>query len=401
MLGLKSKYGTAKVFANIIDDESISQVMDLLSMPYVKNQTIRMMPDIHAGAGCTIGTTMTISDKICPNLVGVDIGCGMYAVHLKETEIDFAELDDTIHKFVPSGRDIHDKALWVGLGFEDNLKSLRCAKFINIERALRSIGTLGSGNHFVEVDKASDGTLWLVIHSGSRHLGLEVAKYYQNIAIKECHKPDKELIDKTIADLKAQGRQKEIQQVLATLQPKAHHIPDSLCYLEGQSFDDYIHDMHITQLFAYMNRIAIGDQIMRHMDLHLTENFTTIHNYIDTRHMILRKGAVSAQDGETLIIPINMREGSLICKGKGNPDWNYSAPHGAGRLYSRSQARKFITMDEFRWSMKDIWTTSVDESTLDESPMAYKPIDSILKNIVDTVDVVDTIKPVYNFKAGQ
>lgn len=374
MFELKGKYNIAKVFTDNVDNETISQVIELLNQDYIKDAKIRIMPDCHAGAGCVIGTTMTISDKVCPNLVGVDIGCGMLAVRIAEKDIDLPKLDDVINAYVPAGFNVNEEPL----GNFSHLKDLVAPADISL--AYRSIGRLGGGNHFIELDKDDDGNLWLVIHTGSRHLGLEVAKHYQELAYKQLKDLD---VEKTINALKMH-------------EP---HIPKSLCYVSGQAFKDYIHDMEIVQKHAELNRKYIADTIIEKMGWHICEEFQTIHNYIDTKNLILRKGSVSARDGEKLIIPINMRDGSLICVGKGNPDWNYSAPHGAGRILSRSEAKDAVGIDEFRESMKGIYSSSVMESTIDESPMVYKPMEEIMENIKDTVDIVKVIKPVYNFKA--
>lgn len=393
MLELKGKYNTAKVFTDNVDNETISQVIELLNQDYINDAKIRIMPDCHAGAGCVIGTTMTISDKVCPNLVGVDIGCGMLAVRIAEKDVDLPKLDDVINTYVPAGFNVNNEPL----GNFNHLNGLVAPA--DLPLAYRSIGSLGGGNHFIELDKDEDGNLWLVIHTGSRHLGLEVAKYYQEFAYKQLKDLDVgDKIKTVIADLKAKGREKEIEKTIKVLKMQEPHIPKSLCYVSGQTFKDYIHDMEIVQKHAELNRKYIADTV-RKMGWHICEEFQTIHNYIDTKNLILRKGSVSARDGEKLIIPINMRDGSLICVGKGNPDWNYSAPHGAGRILSRSEAKDAVGIDEFRESMKGIYSSSVMESTIDESPMVYKPMEEIMENIKDTVDIVKVIKPVYNFKA--
>lgn len=357
------------------------------------------MPDIHAGAGCTIGTTMTISDKIVPNLVGVDIGCGMETVKIKEEHIELQKLDKLIYEKIPSGFDVREKThRYFG---EIDLKELCCYKRINPLRAEKSLGTLGGGNHFIEADTDDEGNIYLVIHSGSRHLGLEVACFYQEEGYKELNSASKSEIESLISDLKAQGREKEIQKRLKKLNNvQRTSIPKSLAYVSGNLFDCYIHDMKIVQKYAELNRQAMTDEILKGMKLHEEESFTTVHNYIDTDSMILRKGAVSAQKGERLLIPINMRDGSLICIGKGNDDWNRSAPHGAGRLMSRSAAREAFTVSEFKNQMNGIYTSSVNKGTLDECPMAYKKIDDIIDNIADTADIEKIIKPIYNFKAN-
>lgn len=368
MLELQGKYSKAKVFTDVVDNESISQVIYLLNQPYTEGSRIRMMPDIHAGAGCTIGTTMTIKDKICPNLVGVDIGCGMETVRIKESHIDPERLDKAIRS--------------------------------HIDRAYKSVGTLGGGNHFIEANVDDDGNIYIVIHSGSRHLGLEIANFYQEAAHNSLTSYSKEEIDGVIAALKASGRSKEIQITLETMKSKKSPVPKALAYVEGALFDQYLHDMRIAQRFAELNRQAMMDAIVKEMGFHVEEQFTTIHNYIDTDRMILRKGSVSAQAGERLLIPINMRDGSLLCTGKGNEDWNFSAPHGAGRLMSRSAAKQTFTVSEFKKQMEGIYTTSVGRSTLDECPMAYKGMEDIVNNIEPTAEINAIIKPIYNFKAG-
>lgn len=398
MLELQGKYASAKVFTDVVDNESISQVVNLLNQPYMEGSRVRMMPDIHAGAGCTIGTTMTIKDKICPSLVGVDIGCGMETIRIKETHIEPQKLDKVIREFIPSGFSIHDDPhRFAG---DIDLSELYCAKKVNIDRGYRSIGTLGGGNHFIEANKDDEGNIYVVVHSGSRHLGLEVANYYQEAAYKYLTSYSKEELDIVIEELKASGRQKEIQSVLKKMKEKKSPVPKPLAYVDGDLFDQYIHDMSIAQHFANLNRKAMMDTIIKKMGFHVIEQFTTIHNYIDVDSMILRKGSVSARSGERLLIPINMRDGSLLCTGKGNEDWNFSAPHGAGRLMSRAKAKEAFTVSEFKKEMEGIFTTSVGCSTLDECPMAYKGIDDIVGNIAPTVTIDAIIKPIYNFKVG-
>lgn len=398
MIELQGKYGTAKVFTDLVDNESISQVVNLLNQPYAEGAHVRMMPDIHAGAGCTIGTTMTIKDKICPNLVGVDIGCGMETIKIKEHHIEPQKLDVVIHNDIPSGFSIRERPH--RFASEIDLSKLYCGGHINVDRALCSIGTLGGGNHFIEADKDDNSNIYIVIHSGSRHLGLQIANYYQEAAYKALTSYSKDEIEEAIAQLKTEGRQKEIQKVLKQLKSKNSPVPKPLAYVEGELFDKYIHDMKIAQEYAELNRRAMMDVIVKGMGFHVIEQFTTIHNYIDVDNMILRKGAVSAQAGERLLIPINMRDGSLICTGKGNEDWNCSAPHGAGRLMSRSAAKESFTVSEFREQMNGIYTTSVSRSTLDECPMAYKNMEDIVNNIGPTAEIDAIIKPIYNFKAG-
>ena len=399
MIELSGKYSSAKVFTDVIEPDAISQIITLCSQELSKDSKIRIMPDVHAGTGCTIGTTVTITDKAVPNMVGVDIGCGMETVKIKEKHIELQKLDKLIYEKIPSGFGIRNTPHRYAEKIP--LENLYCIEHIDLEKAEKSIGTLGDGNHFIEADKASDGSIYIVVHSGSRHLGVEVAKYYQNEAYKRLNKTSKSDIDELVARLKSEGKTKNIQQEIKKLvNTKTTNIPKHLAYAEGELFEQYIHDMKIVQEFALVNRQAMITEIIKGMKLHITEQFSTIHNYIDTDNMILRKGAVSAQNGEKLIIPINMRDGSLICTGKGNPDWNFSAPHGAGRLMSRSQAKQSFTVSEYKKQMKGIYSTSINSSTLDECPMAYKNINDILENISDTVTVDDIIKPIYNFKAG-
>lgn len=399
MIELKGKYNEAKIFTDVVDEASISQVLLLLNQEFVSGSKIRLMPDIHAGAGCTIGTTMTVTDKIVPNLVGVDIGCGMETIRIKESHIELQKLDKLIYEKIPSGFNVREKTHRY---YEEiNLEDLFCIKHIDPRRAEKSLGTLGGGNHFIEANKDSEGKIYIVVHSGSRHLGLEVANYYQEEGYKLLNGSAKKDIDNLIADLKSQGREQEIQKAIAALKnTKRTDIPKQLAYVSGELFEQYIHDMKIVQRYAELNRQAMMDEIIKGMKIHVTEQFTTIHNYIDTKAMILRKGAVSAKEGEKLLIPINMRDGSLICAGKGNDDWNQSAPHGAGRLMSRSAAKESFTVSEFKQQMNGIYTTSVNRDTLDECPMAYKGMSDIVDNIGDTVDVIQVIRPIYNFKAG-
>ncbi len=398
MLELRGKYAEAKVFTDVVDQASVSQVITLLNQPYALGSRIRMMPDIHAGMGCTIGTTMTIGDKICPNLVGVDIGCGMETVRIRESRMELQKLDKLIRQEIPSGFAIRDKVHRYAQ--EISLEDLYCVKHIDLSRAEKSIGTLGGGNHFIEADKDEEGNIYIVIHSGSRHLGVEIAKFYQNAGYNALKTNSKDLQEQIDA-LRAEGRETEISETIRTLKEHKIPIPKELAYVEGSLLEQYLHDMKIAQEFAMINRKAMMDVILKGMGLHVEEQFTTIHNYIDTEHMILRKGAVSAQEGETLLIPINMRDGSLICTGKGNEDWNFSAPHGAGRLMSRGDAKSSFTVSQYKKEMEGIYTTSVSRSTLDECPMAYKRMEDIVDNIAPTVRIEKIIRPIYNFKAGE
>ena len=399
MITIQGQYNTAICYTNELEGAAREQIQAVCDRPEFSGCKIRIMPDVHAGKGCTIGTTMTIQDKIVPGMVGVDIGCGMETVELAECEIDFAKLDALIREKIPFGREIRD--IPHPLNSEIDLAQLRCVDQVNLDRAVYSIGSLGGGNHFIEVDQAGDGRLFLVVHSGSRHLGTEVADYYQNEGRRALWGGAKHQIQETIAKLKAEGRFREIQKTITALK-KEHEldIPKDLAYVEGKLFDDYIHDMKLTQQFAVLNRKAMVDVILEGMGLTAVDIFTTIHNYIDTDAMILRKGSVSAKKGEKLLIPINMRDGSLICVGTGNEDWNCSAPHGAGRLMSRRAALNTLSMEEFQNEMKGIYTTCVVPDTLDESPMAYKSIEEIVSQVGPTAIIVERIRPVYNFKAS-
>lgn len=405
MLEVKGKYNIAKIFTDVVDNETISQIITLLNQEFTQDSKIRIMPDCHAGAGCVIGTTMKIHNKVVPNLVGVDIGCGMKLVELGKSIINFEELDCFIRNNIPSGMNVNDEVLDNSI----NLKELKCFEFLKNDLYLmKSLGSLGGGNHFIEVDKDDEGNYYLVIHSGSRNLGLQVAKYYQRKAI-EYHKNlifDKQKEKKIIIEqLKKEGKQQLIQKALKEIDEKLvkTHIPEDLCYVEGPLFDDYIHDMDICQKFAVINREVIAKKICLFLKLNYNSlnGFETIHNYINMEDMILRKGAISAYKDQLVLIPINMRDGCIIGKGKGNADFNYSAPHGAGRLLSRSEAKEKINLEDFEKTMEGIYTTSVNQSTIDESPFAYKPIESILENIKDTIEIVKIVKPIYNFKSSE
>ena len=399
MIEIRGKYNEAKIFTDVVDSASLAQVQELCNQEFTSGSRIRLMPDIHAGKGCTIGTTMTITDKVVPNLVGMDIGCGMETVRVRETRLELQKLDKLIREKIPSGFSIRDKAH--RYADEIDLEELCCAGHVDLLRAAKSVGTLGGGNHFIEVDRDDDGALYVVVHSGSRHLGVEVAGYYQEAGYRELNRTDPASVEALTARLKAEGRDREIRKELRKLKNlKRTPIPKVLAYVSGELFEQYIHDMKIVQQFAMLNRQAMMDEIVKGMKLHVEEQFTTIHNYIDTDSRILRKGAVSAQAGERLLIPINMRDGSLLCVGKGNEDWNCSAPHGAGRLMSRAEAKQSFTVSEFKKQMEQIYTTSVGKATLDECPMAYKGMQDILDNIGPTAEVEKIIRPIYNFKAG-
>jgi len=396
---IKGKFNLAVVYTNVIEDGAINQIRELCDSVEFRNSKIRIMPDVHEGASCTIGTTMTITDKVIPNMVGVDIGCGVEVVQIAEKQLDFATLDKFIYEHVPSGPSI--RAFPHPYAKKTNIDSLLCKHNVGLKRGELSVGTLGGGNHFIEVDKDEDGNLYLVVHSGSRHLGLEVATHYQTAA-KMYHTVGKWSYRELIAEMKAQGRETEIQTEIEKLKTalenqKKDEISSS--FIEGELMQNYLHDMGIMQEFADLNRKAIVDTILSGLNLTEVDRFTTTHNYFYLQLMFLRKGAVSAKKGEKLLIPINMKEGSLICIGKGNPAWNKSAPHGAGRLLSRNRAFKELSLDQFTKEMEGIYSSTVNASTLDESPMAYKSLSDIVDNIATTVSVVKRIVPVYNFKA--
>ncbi|AOV07175.1 RtcB family protein [Sporosarcina ureilytica] len=368
MIEIKGRYNEAVVFTDVIEDTAKQQVYDLCNLEFLQDSKIRMMPDLHAGKGCTVGTTMTITDKVVPNFVGVDLGCGMICVKIdvQKKDIDFHKLDQVIRRNVPSGMKIRRKAHRNAnqIPFNEILAP------INEGRAKNSVGTLGGGNHFIEINEDSKGNIYLVIHSGSRNPGKQISDHYQDLAIEQLDsRPDRENLDRNTA------------------------------YLEGEQMQNYLHDVGIAQQYAAVNRQTMAEVIMRGMDWNEISTFDTIHNYVDLDNMILRKGAISAQKDEIVIIPMNMRDGSLICRGKGNPDWNYSGPHGAGRTMSRTQARRQVKLAEFEDAMADVWSTSVTKSTIDESPFAYKKMDDIVRHIGDSVEVLEIIKPLYNYKA--
>ena len=396
-----------KIFTDSIEPEALNQIYTLIKQPAFADCKVRIMPDVHAGKGCVIGFTADLGDKVIPNIVGVDIGCGMLCCEIGKIDIDYAKLDSVIREHIPAGRAVRDEEISFC-----QLEDLHCKyRLKNMEWLKCSLGTLGGGNHFIEVDEDDEGMKYLVIHTGSRNLGKQVAEIYQQMAIDDMQGTDKlaEESKKLIAEYKAAGRQKDIQRGLAELkrkwQPDKLNIPKELCYLTGKHREMYLHDMKICQEFARVNRRAIQDIIFYYMGWTFSrsfmERFQTIHNYIDHDTNIVRKGAISAKAGEKVLIPINMRDGCIIGIGKGNEDWNSSAPHGAGRIMNRSKAKEKITLEEYAESMKGIYTTSVSQSTIDESPMAYKPMDEILEHIKDTVEIVKIIKPVYNFKASE
>lgn len=405
MMTIYGKYTNAIVYADILDDKTKEQIKLLVDQDFMKDLKVRIMADCHAGAGCVIGTTLEIKDKIVPNLVGVDIGCGMLCVNLGKIQIDFEELDNFIHNNIPAGMNVNEDITKANVVLED----LKCINKINkITYLKKSLGSLGGGNHFIEIDVNSKDEYYLVIHTGSRNLGKQVAEIYQNKAI-QYHEDrlfnKKEAINKVVTEYKKTGRQKEIKAEIQKISQMCIQLsmPKELCYLEGSDFNDYMYDMEMCQKFATENRIEIARRITNHLGLNIDEldKFETIHNYINMNDKILRKGSISAYENEIVLIPMNMRDGCIIAKGKSNSDYNYSAPHGAGRVMSRGEAFRTLTVENFKKSMEGIYTTTANETTLDESPFVYKPMESILNNIKDTVDVLEIIKPVYNFKSAE
>ena len=401
-----------KIFASIITRDCIEQIDRLSNSEAYRGCKIRIMPDTHSGASGPIGLTLEVKDKIIPNTVSVDIGCGMLVVPLGNIDIDLKKIDDVIHKYIPCGMEVNEDILGVS-----HINELRCYNSLkNVDRLERSLSSLGGGNHFIEIDIDDENNKYLVIHTGSRNLGKQVAEYYQDIAYENINKNNETYeseIKNIIETLKAEGRQREISSALEAFRSNFKEtvkVPHELCWLEGKDMENYLHDMRICQEFAKQNRRLIAERIitltgiatsMTELSSRVGESFETIHNYLNFEDGVLRKGAVSAHEGEILLIPINMRDGSLICRGKGNKNWNCSAPHGAGRLMSRAEARKKISMEEYAESMKGIFSTCVDMSTIDESPMSYKPIEVIMEDIKDTVEIVKVIKPIYNFKSGE
>lgn len=398
---IKGKVSTALCYVNVVEEDAIEQIKRICDYPMSEGSQIRIMPDVHVGKGCTIGTTMTVKDRVVPNVVGVDIGCGMYTVNMGKVDIDLERFDDIVYS-IPSGTGV-----WEGRQERFDLTKLICYRQLkDTKRIERSIGTLGGGNHFIEIDESEDKTKYLVIHSGSRSLGKQVAEIYQKLAVDL----DKgigyylEARDEIIRSYKEAGRRSEIQEALKKLKWEKENehpsMPEDLCYLSGKYLEDYLHDIKICQDFARKNREKMAEIILDKANIKALEVFHTTHNYIDTDEMILRKGSIAAHKGEKVLIPINMRDGSILALGKGNPDWNYSAPHGAGRLMSRTKAKESLDMDEYKDSMKGIFTSSVNEGTIDEAPMAYKSINDIIDVIGESVDIIEVIKPIYNFKAS-
>ena len=431
MFEIKGKYATAICYASVVENEAIEQIRRMCDHEFTAGSRIRIMPDVHSGVGCTIGTTMTIVDKVVPNIVGVDIGCGMYTVELGQVDIDFERVDEAAH-YIPSGKNV-----WEGRQERFDLTELRCYRSLkDTKRLERSLGTLGGGNHFIEIDAAADGTKYLVIHSGSRNLGLQVANHYQQLAV-DLNLGKEEFFaarEELIRTYKEQGRRKEIQKELRAMekafQLKEPTIPADLCYLYKSFMEDYLHDVEICQRFAHRSREKMAEIILQRTGMEAKSAFHTIHNYINVdevrpqgeratvnacidgakpaaetpmpagNEMILRKGAIAAHEGELVLIPFNMRDGSVLARGRGNAEWNYSAPHGAGRLMSRSKARETLDLDAYRATMAGVYTTSVNERTIDEAPMAYKSLEDIIDVIRDSVDVIEVLKPIYNFKAS-
>ena len=404
MKEIKGTFATAVVYTDAIEESAATQIKELCDQPFTEGRRVRVMPDVHSGIGCVIGFTADLGELVIPNLVGVDVGCGMLTVELGRDPVPYDLLDLIIHESVPAGRNVATRPLCDFPALEELLVYRKLA---DVGRIRCSLGTLGGGNHFIEVDEDDEGNFYLVVHTGSRNLGTQVAKLYQELAQKTIKgSSERNLRQELINRYKAEGRDAEIEEALKELKKiaPASNLPLSLCYLTGENRQAYLHDMRICQDYAKLNRRTIVNTILTALtgkSVDAYSSFETVHNYIDLETSIIRKGAVSAKLGEKLLIPINMRDGSLICVGKGNPEWNYSAPHGAGRLYSRSKARELFSVDEFERQMKDVYTTSVNSGTLDECPMAYKSMEEIMANIAPTVDVLKVIRPRYNFKASE
>ncbi len=400
---MKTADGNLKIFTKNIEEEAIKQIDELLEQEPFKDCKVRIMPDVHAGKGCVIGFTADLENKVIPNIVGVDIGCGMLCVELGNIELNLEKLDNIINEHIPAGRNIREQKL---IDFE-KINELYCLRELKESKKFnRAIGTLGGGNHFIEIDIDDEDNKYLVIHTGSRNLGKQVADYYQDLAVEVCSGKEEmfKKKEKIIKEYKEQGRKSEIQQALKDLEKEYKNnnpnLPKDLCYLEGKYREMYLHDMKICQEYASLNRCYIARTILLNMGMQIYQkHFETIHNYISFEDNIVRKGAISAKKGEKVLIPINMRDGSIIAVGKGNEDWNNSAPHGAGRIMSRMKAKETFKLDDFKESMKGIYTTSVVEETIDEAPFVYKPMQEIIDNIQDTVEIQKIIKPIYNFKA--
>lgn len=395
---IKGRYNNAKVFTENIEEQAIEQIQTLCNQEFTKDTKIRIMPDVHAGKGCTIGFAGDLGEFVIPSIIGVDIGCGVLVVKLGNVDIDGDKVDKIIRKNIPSGKNVHMEE---NHNFDDKLNKIKMLnELVDISRIRKSIGSLGGGNHFIEINTDKLGNKYLLIHTGSRNLGNQIAQYYQNIAIKYQKEKKKNERQELIQEYKNNNKENEINSILQEFDMQI--LPNDLCYLENEDRENYLNDLLICQEYANFNRETIANNIL----IELTDNnldnyeyFHTPHNYIDFKRNIIRKGSISSEENKTVIIPINMRDGALLCKGKGNSDWNYSAPHGAGRLYSRAKAREIFSLDEFEQSMKHIYTSCISKNTIDECPMAYKNIDEIIKNIKDTVEIIDIIKPIYNFKA--
>ncbi len=395
MIELKGKRNSAVIYAEKIDRETKTQLAELLRNIAFADSKIRIMPDTHSGKGCVVGTTMTLSGRLCPAMVGVDIGCGMETVIFDEKDMDLPKLDALIHTYIPCGSKVHEKPVVTDNAID--LSKLRCFSKVNSGRAYRSIGTLGGGNHFIELDRDDDGTLYLIIHSGSRQLGSDVAKYYQDAAYRyQCKKARRNI---RAATFEQRDDDDGYYTKPVIHEKKAPEVVYERAILDGELFDDYLHDISIVQAFADLNRKTMADTILNGMGMHVKDRFSNVHNYVDAERMILRKGAVSANQGERLIIPLNMRDGALICTGLGNPDWNFSAPHGAGRACSRTDAKYAFSVEAFQEQMKGIYTTTANAGSVDECPMAYKSPEGIIAALGDTVRIEKRIHPIYNFKA--
>lgn len=396
MIRVIGKYGEADIFASQVDAAAMEQIRALCGQPFAQESKIRIMPDVHSGNGCVIGLTMTVKDSVCPNLVGEDIGCGVAAAELNRPMLDVKKLDWVIWHKIQAGH--MARKFPHRLAPQDDLEKLRCLEAVDMDRARLSVGTLGGGNHFIELDQDERGKLWLLVHSGSRHLGAEVARHYQKLAYSQRVMERRQAKEQAIGKMKRMGRERDIPMALAAAE-NATEFSKPLAWASGEVMEDYLHDMEIVQAFAMANRWVILHDILYEMGWKVQRGVDSVHNYIDGKSGILRKGAVSARNGKELIIPLNMRDGALLCVGKGNPEWNESAPHGAGRRMSRKAAKEGLAVEEFQRQMDGIYSTSIGPGTLDESPMAYKPTEDIIQQLEPTAEIVRRLRPVYCFKA--
>ena len=401
MISLEGKYSNAIIYTDNIEKEALGQVIELINTPAFVDANVRIMPDTHAGKGCVIGFTALMKDKVVPNLIGVDIGCGMLTVKLDKSELNLSDIDDYIRHNIPHGFKNNNKVVANVSSIEDDVKKIGKKLGRDFGEFLKGVGSLGGGNHFIEINVDSENNKYLVIHSGSRNFGKCVAEYHQRVAEKYCADKVKDFHKEKIESFKQEGKFEELQNYIEETKQynEKYRTPKHLCFLEGALKDEYIYDLKVAQKYASISRHNMANRIVKSLGLNEVERFETIHNYID-ENGIIRKGAISAEAEELVLIPLNMRDGSILAMGKGNKDWNYSAPHGAGRLMSRSKAKDILKLEDFEKEMANVYSTSVKQSTLDEAPMAYKPAEEIIMLVQDTVEILDIIKPIYNFKSN-